>query len=91
VKYFRRPSTSRFATLNISNDIIIYGKTQADHEIALKTIFKNFVDVNLTSNMSLINPALLSLVLFSLTNVLLQTLLSESQSTVPSLQPQQVV
>ena len=39
-------------TLNISDDVIVYGKTQADHDEALKKVFQKFSDVNLTLNMS---------------------------------------
>ena len=39
-------------TLNISDDVIVYGKTQADHDEALKKVFRKFSDVNLTLNTS---------------------------------------
>ena len=39
-------------TLNISDDVIIFGKTQADHDAALKAVFQKFSDVNLTLNKS---------------------------------------
>ena len=37
-------------TLNISDDVIVYGKTQAEHDEALKRVFQKFSDVNLTLN-----------------------------------------
>ena len=39
-------------TLNISDDVIIFGKTQADHDKALTAVFKKFADVKLTLNKS---------------------------------------
>lgn len=36
--------------LNISDDVIIFGKTQADHDKALKVAFQKFTQVNLTLN-----------------------------------------
>ena len=39
-------------TLNISDDAIVYGKTQSDHDEALKKVFQKFSDVNLTLNKS---------------------------------------
>ena len=39
-------------TLNISDDVIIFGKTQADHDVALKAVFKKFAQVKLTLNES---------------------------------------
>ena len=38
--------------LNISDDVVVYGKTQADHNSAPKKVFQKFSDVNLTLNMS---------------------------------------
>ena len=38
--------------LNISDDVIIFGKTQADHDNALKAVFHKFAEVNLTLNTS---------------------------------------
>ena len=37
-------------TLNISDDIIIFGKTQAYHDLALRAVFKRFAGVKLTLN-----------------------------------------
>ncbi len=37
---------------NISDDVVVFGKTQADHEKALKASFQKFADVNLTLNKS---------------------------------------
>ena len=39
-------------TLNISDDVIIFGKTQADHDKAPTAVFKKFADVKLTLNKS---------------------------------------
>ena len=39
-------------TLNISDDVIIFGKTQSDHDKALETVFKKFADAKLTFNKS---------------------------------------
>ena len=39
-------------TLNISDDVIIFGKTQDDHDTALKVVFQKFSEVNLTLNKS---------------------------------------
>ena len=36
--------------LNISDDVIIFGKTQAEHDIALHKVFRKFSEVNLTLN-----------------------------------------
>ena len=38
--------------LNISDDIIIFGKTQVDHDNAFKAVFQKFAEVNLTLNKS---------------------------------------
>ena len=38
--------------LNISDDVIIFGKTQSDHDNALKAVFQKFAEVNLTLNKS---------------------------------------
>ena len=38
--------------LNISDDVIIFGKTQPDHDNALKAVFQKFAKVNLTLNKS---------------------------------------
>ena len=38
--------------LNISDDVIIFGKTQSDHDAALKAVFQKFAKVNLTLNKS---------------------------------------
>ena len=35
-------------SLNISDDVIVFGKSQADHDIALKAVFQKFAEVNLT-------------------------------------------
>ena len=35
-------------TLNISDDVIIFGKTQSDHDKALEGVFKKFADAKLT-------------------------------------------
>ena len=37
-------------TLNISNDVIVFGKTQADHDAALNAACQKFTDVGLTLN-----------------------------------------
>ena len=37
-------------SLNISDDVIIFGKTQAKHDAALRAVFKRFADINLTLN-----------------------------------------
>lgn len=39
-------------SFNISDDVIVFGKTQADHNRALKAVFQKFSDVNLTLNQS---------------------------------------
>ena len=36
--------------LNISDDVIVFGKTQAEHDVALQAIFQKFTEVNLTLN-----------------------------------------
>ena len=36
--------------LNISDDVIVFGKTQAEHNIALHEVFRKFSEVNLTLN-----------------------------------------
>ena len=36
--------------LNISDDVIIFGKTQAEHDAALQSVFKRFSEINLTLN-----------------------------------------
>jgi hypothetical protein len=36
--------------MNISDDIIVFGKTQADHDRALQAVFQKFTEVNLTLN-----------------------------------------
>ena len=36
----------------ISDDVIVFGKSQADHDIALKAVFQKFTEVNLTLNKS---------------------------------------
>ena len=36
--------------LNISDDVIIFGKTQAEHDAALCAVFKRFSEINLTLN-----------------------------------------
>ena len=36
--------------LNISNDVIVFGKTQAEHDAALQAVFRKFAEVNLTLN-----------------------------------------
>ena len=38
--------------LNISDDVIIFGKIQDDHDNALKAVFQKFAEVNLTLNKS---------------------------------------
>ena len=38
--------------LNISDDVITFGKIQADHDNALKAVFQKFAEVNLTLNKS---------------------------------------
>ena len=38
--------------MNISDDIIVYGKTQADHDEALKAVFRKLAGKNLTLNAS---------------------------------------
>ena len=52
---------------NISDDVIVYGKTQADHDKALRAVFQKFADISLTLNKSicLISLLCLSLDLFS--------------------------
>ena len=37
-------------SLNISDDVIVFGKTQADHDAALDAVCRRFADVNLTLN-----------------------------------------
>ena len=39
-------------SLNISDDVIVFGKSQADHDKALKAVFQKFAEVNLTLNKS---------------------------------------
>ena len=34
--------------LNISDDVIVFGKTQAEHDAALQAVFRKFAEVNLT-------------------------------------------
>ena len=34
--------------LNISDDVIVFGKTQADHDLALQAVFQRFSEINLT-------------------------------------------
>ena len=36
--------------LNISDDVIVFGKTQADHDASLHAVFYRFTEVNLTFN-----------------------------------------
>ena len=36
--------------LNISDDVIVFGKTQAEHDAALQAVFRKFAEVNLTLN-----------------------------------------
>ena len=36
--------------LNMSNDVIVFGKTQEEHDGALKAVFQKFAEVNLTLN-----------------------------------------
>ena len=36
--------------LNISDDIIVFGKTQDEHDAALQAVFRKFAEVNLTLN-----------------------------------------
>ena len=36
--------------LNISDDVIVFGKTQAEHDAALQAVFLKFAEVNLTLN-----------------------------------------
>ena len=36
--------------LNISDDVIVFGKTQAGHDAALQPVFQKFAEVNLTLN-----------------------------------------
>ena len=36
--------------LNISDDVIVFGKTQAEHDAALQAVFWKFAEVNLTLN-----------------------------------------
>ena len=52
---------------NISDDVIVYGKTQDDHDKALRAVFQKFADISLTLNKSicLISLLCLSLDLFS--------------------------
>ena len=52
---------------NISDDVIVYGKTQDDHHKALRAVFQKFADISLTLNKSigLISLLCLSLDLFS--------------------------
>ncbi len=38
--------------MNISDDVIMYGKTQTDHDEALTQVFERFSNVNLTLNQS---------------------------------------
>ena len=39
-------------SLNISDDVIVFGKSQADHDKALKAVFQKFAEVDLTLNKS---------------------------------------
>ena len=56
-------------SMNISDDIIVYGKTQADHNEALKAVFRKLAEKNLTlkmrQNVSLTSPLCLFLDLYS--------------------------
>jgi len=36
--------------LNISDDVIVFGKTQAEHDDSLNPVFRKFAEVNLTLN-----------------------------------------
>ena len=36
--------------LNISDDMIVFGKTQDEHDAALQAVFRKFAEVNLTLN-----------------------------------------
>ena len=36
--------------LNVSDDVIVFGKTQAEHDAALQAVFRKFAEVNLTLN-----------------------------------------
>ena len=36
--------------LNINDDVIVFGKTQAEHDAALQAVFRKFAEVNLTLN-----------------------------------------
>ena len=36
--------------LNISDDVIVFGKTQAEHDATLQAVFQKFAEVNLTLN-----------------------------------------
>ena len=38
------------STLNISDDVIVFGKIQEEHDAALKAVFQMFAEVNLTLN-----------------------------------------
>ena len=55
-------------SLNISDDIIVFGKTQAEHDRALEAVCQKFSDVNLTlhkKSVNSINLLFLFLVLYS--------------------------
>jgi len=45
---------------NISDDVIVYGKTQADHDKALRAVFQKFADIHLTLNKCEFNKSSLS-------------------------------
>ena len=60
--------------LNISNDVIVFKETQAEHDDHLNTVFHKFAEVNLTLNKHKceFNKSSLSLDLCSPAKVLLQ-------------------
>ena len=45
-------------SFNISDDVIVFGKAQADHDRALRAVFQKFSDVNLTLNRSKCEPSI---------------------------------
>ena len=55
IRHQQRPLEIHFSQFrnqfrNISDDVIVFGKTQAEHDAALKAVCQNFAAVNLTLN-----------------------------------------
>ena len=48
----RSCSLSCVETFHSLNDVVVYGKTQADHDKALRAVYQKFADINLTLNKS---------------------------------------